>query len=817
MEIVKYPAHYRRTDDVIQIVEEHLLGVSNLCADYAKEHGFEWTGRLLGLLHDIGKYTSEFQEYITEGIRREKEELPPLSKTIDHGKYGAIFLLDHYPKNSLDDQVMREMLAMVICYHHGGLEDYITDDLDCKLVIRCEFKEREEQSYMEAVNIFYERVMMQAEMDKIMQKSSEEFHNYRHLNENLERFDLHLLIRILYSCLIDADRYDTYCFMQKYDWEVSSENEKIPISKLWEIFDHRLAFAEKRLREKVTKGALETMIHNLRQDIWKQCDNYGSKPEGIYTLTVPTGGGKTLSSLRYAINHARNYNKKRIIYILPFTSIIEQNAAVVRDVLEAGDYLLEHHSNVVHEVESTDAKNTGTSDEKWEYYRLLTEQWTTPIIFTTMVQFLNTIFAGGTQNIRRLHNLTDAVLIFDEIQALPINCISLFNKTINYLHRKCRNTIILCSATQPNLDQVEHSICVDGEIIRNLSEKFQKFKRMEVKHALVKGGMSISELGKFVKSRKQENNSILVIMNTKSMAEKIYREVKECIKESNIHFYFLSTNLCSAHRRKIIKDMKEKLADGEHVICISTQLIEAGVDISFSCVVRHIAGLDSVAQAAGRGNRNGEGEVKEAYIVQVEGESLGSLDTIRYGEEATKAVLDAYDYKPERFDHDLLSPKALRCYYDNFYSLSKISGQMNYPIKDAKGTILEKLSDINKRNEYYNRFKEKCPTILQYQFRTAAKHFQVIDDAETSVVVPFGGGKELVQKLLDNSLYPDRKLIREAQQYSVNISKFTYEKLKEQRAIDIAARCGALVLDQRFYDSELGVVTEGKKMEVAMF
>lgn len=818
MNDVIYPAHYRISDDRIQTVEEHLTGVSRLCSEYAKEHNFEWTGRLLGLLHDLGKFTGEFRNYITEGIRIEKGELPKISRTVDHGKYGAIFLREHFPEKYPGDKVMTEILEMAICYHHGGLEDYITDDLECKLVNRCVLKNEERKYYIEACNMLFERVLSPEEMDELLSKASEEFNNYLRSKGKLDQFELHLLIKMLYSCLIDADRYDTYCFMQNYNRYEYME-EKADIGQLWNTFDKRLSETERKFQEKVYKSALESRIHNLRQDIWKQCSNFGANPEGIYTLTVPTGGGKTLSSLRYAINHAIKYNKKHIIYVLPFTSIIEQNAAVVRDVLEAGDYLLEHHSNVIHDANESenDKNNRNLSDEKWEYYRLLTEQWTSPIIFTTMVQFLNTLFAGGTQSIRRLHNITDAILVFDEIQALPINCISLFNKAVTYLRKECRNTIILCSATQPGLDRVENKISVDAEIINNIDEKFQAFKRMEIKPVIVKGGMSVSELGAFVKDRKNENSSILIIMNTKSMAERIYREVKNCIDDSNVVLYFLSTNLCPAHRREIIKNMKQKMSEGEHVICVSTQLIEAGVDISFSCVIRHLAGLDSIAQAAGRGNRNGEAEIKEAYIVQVEGENLGSLDTIKYGEDATKAVLDRYINKPEAFDYDLLSPKALSYYYDNYYDLKIINEQMNYPIMNGKSTILEKLSYINKKNEYKNRYGEKCPTMLQYQFKTAAVHFKVIDDNDTSVAVPFDKGKILIQKLMDNStVYPDMKLIREAQKYSVNISKLTYEKLKDQGAFNIVANCGLLILDDRFYDLELGVITEGKMMGLAM-
>ncbi|WP_408609899.1 CRISPR-associated helicase Cas3' [Lachnotalea glycerini] len=701
-----FPAHFRMQDNHIQTVEEHLKGVEIKCVSYAQKLNFANTGRLLGILHDMGKYTDEFYVYFYESVSRQKAGEPKLTKTVDHGKHGAMLILERYHKGNTYEKTMAEIVAMIICYHHGGLEDFISNDLKIKLLERCNQIEegfKEDTQYMKASERFYKRIMEPEELDKLFKNAVNEFKDYvsKYSNTNF-CYNLHLLIKFLYSCLIDADRYDTYLFMQN-----KKEEEDLNINRLWEEFSCRLEAKENEFQNKKTNSELEQTIQLLRQDIWKQCNDFGSQPQGIYTLTVPTGGGKTLSSLRYALNHARSCKKSRILYVLPFTSIIEQNAQVVRDALLPKDYLLEHHSNVV--------DGEDTEKDEVEYRQLLTEQWTSPIIFTTMVQFLNTFFSKGTKNIRRMHNLTDTIIIFDEIQAIPVKCISLFNDAINFLSSVCRDTIILCSATQPGLNKVEHKMQIKEEIILDLREKFADFKRMEIIDKRYKKKMSLFELGEFVKDVKKDNQSILIILNTKEIAKAVFQEVKKNLDDTNIIFYFLNTNLCPAHRKDGIKKMKEALNNHKQVICVSTQLIEAGVDISFSCVIRHIAGLDSIAQASGRGNRNGEGEIKKTYIIELEGEELGSLKYIEIGEKAASYVLDDYRRKADKYDYNLLSPFAIQHYYMHFYRDDRIEKNMDYPV--SKTTIYQMLSNPNKRNAYEKVTNQKCPLMLEFQFK----------------------------------------------------------------------------------------------------
>lgn len=807
-----YPAHYRLNDDTIQTLEEHLQGVMTMCERFAEGIHFSYTGKLVGMLHDIGKYTDEFYEYITEAIHMEKAGEKKLKRNVDHGKYGALLVLDRYHNGNALERVVSEIIAMVICYHHGGLEDYISDDLEVKLLNRCGWPSldgKNDIAYNQACECLFERIISPEQLDELFNKSVNEMRVFIEGQKEagtILNFRVHLLIKILYSCLIDADRYDTYLFMQN-----CQDKEGPEPNSLWQEFSRKLETKEEGFRNQVAGSELEERIKNLRHDIWKQCKEFSSRPSGIYTMTVPTGGGKTLSSLRYALNHAMETGKKRILYVLPFTSIIEQNAGVVRDVLDAKEYLLEHHSNVINEE-----AEYGT--DEYEYRQLLTEQWSVPIIFTTMVQFLNSFYAGGTKSIRRLHNLTDTIIIFDEVQALPIKCVSLFNETVNFLASYCRDTIILCSATQPNFGKVKHKINNSGEMISDLSDKFHNFKRMDIIDTRYKNKMSLSEMGKFIVDLKEENESILIILNTKNTAEEVYREVKLKLEDNQeFIYYFLSTNLCPSHRKEIISQMKKDLSNHKRVICVSTQLIEAGVDISFSCVVRHIAGLDSIAQASGRGNRHGESSIKKTYIVQLEDEKLGSLKEIDIGEKCTISVLDEFKRDSQRFDNNLLSPKAIESYYYYFFAEHDIEKMMDYPVEEKRTSVFNMLSSPQKKIAYKNKNNEKFPLELEFQFKTASEHFEVIDELSVPILVPYKEGKEKINELLSKgNMIPSIKLIRSLQPYMVNVSKGVQKKLEKNQAIIREERSGVMILKDNYYDMELGVVPEGEKLDMLL-
>ncbi|MFZ5353394.1 MAG: CRISPR-associated helicase Cas3', partial [Bacillota bacterium] len=537
------------------------------------------------------------------------------------------------------------------------------------------------------------------------------------------------------------------------------------------------------------------------------CKESGKRESGIYQLSVPTGGGKTLSSLRYALEHARKYNKDRIFYIIPFITITEQNAKEIKDILGREDIVLEHHSNVV--IDNND-----------EDYKLLTERWESPIIFTTMVQFMNTLFEGGTQSIRRLHNLANSVIIFDEIQTLPIKSVHLFNNAINFLSYICNASVVLCTATQPLLEITDKPVklCENPNIVPDIYKRFEQFKRVELKDKTINGGYSIDLLKDFITEKSESSKSILVIVNTKSVARNLFERLNKIMdtieKGKKCTLFHLSTNMCPINRLDVLKKMKEKLGK-ERLICVSTQLVEAGVNISFECVIRSLAGMDSLSQAAGRCNRHGESSCKEAYIVNINEENIDKLLDIKTGQDKTLRVLYEFKENPAHFEYDLLSQKTMDTYYKYYFHERK--PEMDYCLAgEYKGKALYDILAANDvgREAYYGRNGRNPEAILRQAFKTAGRSFSFIDQNTTAILVPYGKGKELITKLNGVCSLSDLKVcLREAQHYIVNLYDTDRRKLEKINAITKLANGDILALKESFYDEEIGISFEKLPME----
>lgn len=327
--------------------------------------------------------------------------------------------------------------------------------------------------------------------------------------------------------------------------------------------------------------------------------------------------------MRYALHHARKHGLDHIIYIIPFTSIIEQNAGVIRGVLEEEHdefpWILEHRSSLEPEVQTWQSK-------------LVTENWDAPIIFTTMVQFLEVLFGGGTRGARRMHNIANSVLIFDEIQSLPIHCVHLFCNAIQFFVNHTRTTAVLCTATQPLLDDLKSPdkgqlTIPDGhELVEKMTDIFDQLKRIEIENKVRSEGWSEIEIGELAVEQLEEKGNCLVIVNTKKWAQKLYERCFNEVDEESL--FHLSTSLCPAHRKEILATVRQRLDQGLPVLCISTQLIEAGVDVDFNSVIRFLAGLDSIAQAAGRCNRNGNLPTAQVFVVNPKEETIPSAPAI---------------------------------------------------------------------------------------------------------------------------------------------------------------------------------------------
>jgi len=795
-----------------QSVKQHLYNVSTMSKEYGAKISIEATGELIGILHDMGKATNKFDDYIHYCSSHPNDK--SLRGTINHSTAGAKFIYDNfYNTTDMFQKFTAQLISLAICSHHGGLIDCL--DLKGIDIFTNKMETDKDIMYEEALCNFKSEYSEIDHIKDLFNKSKDEikiiFTNINKINGTARfgHFAAGMLEKYLFSCVIDADRYDTYTFMEGKDQKKSSDK-----SALWnELAD--------KLETKLESYPKTTRIDLLREEVSIRCKNFAGNKPGIYQLAVPTGGGKTLSSLRYALGHAKEFDKDRIFYIIPFTTIIDQNAKDIKDILCRDDIILEHHSNLV-------------VDNQQEDYKLLTERWDSPIILTTMVQFLDTLFSGGTQGVRRMHNLANSIIIFDEIQAIPIKCINMFNSAINFLSNICNATIILCTATQPLLSTTKMPLMLseNANIITDIHEKFKQFKRVNLLDKRIVGGYSVSKLKDFVlkimekldstSEIKGKLASVLAIFNTKNAAKEVFNGLKKANtdlpKEKQYLIFHLSTNMCPSHRIKILKDMRKKLGY-QRIICISTQLIEAGVNISFGCVVRSLAGLDSIAQAAGRCNRHGESSCSDVYIVNVEGENVSKLMDIKEGQECTKRVLDEFKENPNIFDNDLLSPKTMERYYKYYYY--NRSTEMDYTLSkpDNDKSMYDLLSANNEGGNAFNgRNGYKSKLMLKQGFKTAGKNFQVIDQNTTGVIVPYGEGEKLITLINGQcSLGELKQHLRKAQQFSVNIYETDKRKLEQMGGL-IGLKDNAIIaLRKEFYTEDAGVTFENAPMEFCNF
>ena len=439
-----------------------------------------------------------------------------------------------------------------------------------------------------------------------------------------------------------------------------------------------------------------------------------------------------------------------------------------------------------------------------------------PVIATTMVQLLNALFSGKSSAVRRMHRLSNAVIIIDEIQSLPLKCVYMFNLAVNFLTHICGSTVILCSATQPTFEDVKYPILFDNETLSmtgDITKDFEVFRRTEVISEVTPYGHSYDEAAEFCVKKFEESGNLLLIVNTKLAARTMFEKLRECCKDAEI--IHLSTNLCPVHRREKIEEMRRCLAENIPVICVTTQLIEAGVDISFKCVVRSLAGLDNAAQAAGRCNRNGEyPDLCPVYVIRLKEENLGSLDGIKQAQLITSGILDKKKYT------DYLSYEAQREYFRTLYQQNENPNQkvklFHYPI-DNNDTILNFLS-VNQGRFNMSGISKKASPLLWQAFKTAGTFFQVIDNNTRDVIVPYNDEACEIIEELDNYLTPGQcnELLRKAQKFSVSIYETQNRKLSENNALR-QLRSGAIALEKHFYDQDCGVIIEGTEMELLLF
>lgn len=786
---MEYPAHIRNVDGkkYIQTVEEHCHGVAEIAAELLSDIGLEKTAYLAGMVHDFGKFSENFKNYIEKAADGEKVQ----RGSVNHTFAGVRFLLEKHSDEQLSgfSDIVLEIIAYAVGAHHG-LFDCVDDNNNNGFTKRIQ---KEGIDYLNAAQEFLKICCSKQDIEDLLKQSEKEFfpvfNEIEKLADNADAkiqntqitFYIGFLARLILSAIIEADRSDTSQFMNGY-----SEKTVKNISEIW-------INCIKNVEQKLSTMPLDKPINKTRAQISALCAEAGNLVSGIYRLNLPTGAGKTLTSLRYALHHALKHNKKRIIFTMPLLSIIEQNAGIIYDYIGNEDILLEHHSNVI------ETDETGELDKR----ELLVESWNVPIIITTMVQLLNTLFAGKTANIRRMQALCNSIIVIDEVQTVPDKMLSLFNLALNFLAKICNATIILCSATQPCFEKTMYSLDKSvKDLITLTKEQETVFKRVRLEY---KGEMDWEELADFAAGILEENNSLLLVCNTKNEAAVMFNLL--CSKIKDVKAFHISAGMCTAHRKETIKEMQEALENKQQkVLCVSTQVIEAGVDVSFARVIRLLAGMDNIVQATGRENRNREFDgLAPGYIVRLKGEVLKGLSEIEAAKNAAANLLVKYKNSPKIYDNDLMSAKAVNEYYKSLYENVK-SGYHDFYIESVRDSILNLMScngnvDSEKIPEYNKYFMHQA-------LKTAGGLFTVFDESSIDIIVPYDRGTEIIQEVFaaGNKDYEKLKtVLKEAKLYTVSLFKYQKIKLEEQGALIFAANAGVYILQDGYYDELTGL------------
>lgn len=794
----QYLAHVDFAVGRKQFAEEHFGNVASFAERVCPLPEIRTLAYLTGILHDAGKLGEEnqkdFQNILELGDQVHKHNL-------DHSTAGGRIL-----EELLKEPIVSEMLSDVVYFHHG-VSDCIEMETGKAVQIQRREKEIEIDRIKERFYSLYAREMLE-------EKSTEALEQYKDINHRIGSFlkdckasqkkcgdgyfYIGMYFRVLLSLLIDGDWTDTACFFQGVP--VKLRTSPLELQKIWQLCIQN--FEEYMEREVVSNPDNGNMLNVYRQEISDACRKAADREERLYRLTVPTGAGKTLSSLRFALYHAQVKQKQHIIYVAPFNSILEQNAEEIRKAVKNSEIVLEHHCNVICE------------EGEEERYRNLTETWDSPIIVTTAVQLLNTLFSDKKSYIRRMHTLCNSIIIFDEVQAIPVRCTELFNEAVNFLFQFGNTTVVLCSATQPTYATLkENNVYTCIEMAGETKKYAEAFKRTNIIDYTRKypGGMSIEDLKEFACEQVSSYQSVLVIVNTTSCARKLFQALKE-EKPQEYRLFHISNNMCPKHKLDTLTEIKKALKENKKkIICVSTQVVEAGVNFSFGCVIRSKAGLDNVIQSAGRCNRHKEFfENGVVYIIQMvkEAENLEHLHEIRDSQTALQKVLDDFKLNRERFCYALDSQEAISEYYKNYYNQLR-TDETKFPVEKYPVVLVDLLGKNTLARSQYERFYKKkiSSHSLAQAFSTAGEAFEVIaDNYKIGIVVPYNSeARDLIADLsADNLEIADQKrTLRKLQRYTVGIGKYRKEKLGN--ALYSLCQGEILVLCEGYYSEETGV------------
>ena len=714
---------------------DHLCCVGELAADFARHYGRDWA-RLAGRWHDLGKYRPRFQNYIrlVSGFEAEAHIQGEAGKA-PHSTAGAILATDRFG-------VAGRVLAYLIAGHHAGLDDWFGG-----LAVRLELPASHDEL-----------------AESLTQNPPREILDAGDFKPDLTaipggRDGFALWVRMLFSALVDADFLDTERYM---DAEKFARRNTWPaLAALAPRFDAHMA--------ELAHNADPTPVNALRTDILAQCRAAAAREPGLFSLTVPTGGGKTLSGMAFALEHARLHGKRRVIHVIPFTSIIEQTADIFRSIF--GEAVIEHHSN----VESAPDRETSAS-------RLACENWDAPVVVTTNVQFFESLFASRTSRCRKLHNIVDSIIILDEAQLLPPEFLQPILDVLNLLTQHYGVTVVLSTATQPALASREYfdarqnlrGLANVREIVSDPDALYAALERVTVR--LPVDWQQPTDWPTLA-TELTEHESVLAIVNRRNDARELWEEMPE----GTLH---LSALMCGAHRSDVIQDIKVHLKAGTPTRVVSTQLVEAGVDVDFPVVYRALAGLDSIAQAAGRCNREGRLPDKGEVVVFIAPKPAprGLLLT---GENACRNVLRGVADKP-------LARARFAKYFERFYSDC---------VLDAHGIC--GLLAVDGRE-------------LAVNFRSAAERFKLIADEDSAPIVVRYRGEDGEDDSIDQWIgllrkeKPKRWLMRTLQRYTVNLPRTQVLTLLGQGDIEEIFPGLFVQVSDWLYDPETGLNPAGK-------
>lgn len=760
-------AHIRKSDKKYQHIKEHLNNTAKLCFLAAKELKLDYLAQLIGKLHDMGKCTENFTEYleIQNGIKKGYA----VRGEIHHSPAGAIYAYEHWYNNTIEQKMTAQIIAMVIFAHHSGFMDVLTLSGESPLSDALK-RDKNQLHYEEAVGNFLTIVAGTAELDELFLKAVDDIKGVidkLKSQNSMSMMICGLIAREMLSILVDSDRYDSACF--EYDCDPFQKEPPTDWSPAIEAL-------EKYLSE-IPIGKLS----GLRNEISDVCYNASNSQDKIFRLTIPTGGGKTFSSLRFALNYAKTNHSERIFYIIPFNTILDQNAKDIRIALKDTLRILEHHSNVVFE-------NENISNEI-ENYRILTERWTgIDLILTSMVQFMECFYSRQNSDARRMCRLSKSVIIFDEIQALPKKCINLFEKAIDFLTAVCGCTVVLCTATQPEL---EFKLPI-MEMFPHPERLFYTLRRTQL---VDETAIALTTDAAIAKSKELlcRYGAVLFIVNTKAMAKEIY----DGIKSADVTALHLSTDMFPAHRLEILDNIKNSDRN-KPLFCVSTALIEAGINISFPCVIRSLAGMSSIIQASGRCNRNSElpdGTYGHVYIWKLADENLGNLKEIEISQQISEGILKKYGSEADTIP-------AIRNYFVN--EKNEFNSCLNFPVNDKnKETTIIDLLGINKDSGNH---PARSEFVMHGGYRTAGEYFKVIDQNTVSVLAACSEGENIYLKLCRDPPMDEKiRLLRKAALYSVSVYSDKFKRLCDNDAIITLDNTNIYILRKEFYSSQTGV------------